>query len=218
MKRDERFVSEKESSLGPEEHGKIVRDGYNRIAKDYCDERNLFDNEEEIDEFISHLPENGIVLDIGCGGGVPVLRKLVDRGFHAKGIDFSQSMLKIAKENVPEVELILGDVTKAEFEPDSFDGVISTYAFIHIFRTKHPLLYSKIFKWLKPGGVMLVSTARTEWEEVSDYFGVPMAWSHPEARESLQLVENAGFEVLFDKLVTTDDETAYWILARKPVN
>ena len=209
-------MPEREHGLGPDDHGKIVREGYNRIAKAYYSDRDLVKNEKEIDEFISYLPEGGKVLDIGCGGGVPVLRTLVDRGFDVKGIDFSQGMLDVAQENVPEAELILGDITKTEFEPDSLDGVISTYAFIHIFRTQHPLLYTKIFNWLKPGGIMLMGTAQTEWEEVHDYFGVPMAWSHPAARESLQLVNNVGFEVIFDRLVTTADETLYWILAMNP--
>ncbi len=211
-------MPKREHGLGPDEHGKIVREGYNKIAKAYYLDRDLFKNEKEVDEFISHLPDGGTVLDIGCGGGVPVLRTLVDRGYIAKGIDFSQGMLDVAKENVPEVELILGDITKTDFESESFDGIISTYAFIHIFRTQHPHLYSQIFKWLKPGGVMLVSTARTEWEEVHDFYGVPMAWSHPAARESLQLVNNTGFEVIFDRLVTTGDETPYWILAKKPIS
>jgi cyclopropane fatty-acyl-phospholipid synthase-like methyltransferase len=127
-------------------------------------------------------------------------------------------MLDLSKQNVPEAELILGDITKTDLEPESLDGIISTYAFIHIFKTQHPLLYSKIYSWLKPGGVMLVSTAETEWEDVHDYFGVPMAWSHPASRESFQLVISTGFEVLFDRLVTTGDETHYWILARKPTD
>ncbi len=209
-------MPEREHGLGADEHGKIVREGYNRIATEYYSDRDLLKNEKEIEEFISHLPEGGTVLDIGCGGGVPVLRTLVDKGYNAKGIDFSQGMLDVAKENVPEAELILGDITKTDLEPESLDGIISTYAFIHIFRTQHPLLYMKIYSWLKPGGIMLVSTAQTEWEEVHDYFGVPMAWSHPAARESFQLVHKAGFEIIFDRLVTTGDETHYWILAKKP--
>jgi len=209
-------MPKREHGLGPDEHGKIVRDGYNKIAEEYYLKRNLFKNEREIQEFLAHLPEGGTVLDIGCGGGIPVLRNLVDNGYNAKGIDFSQGMLTLAKQNVPEAELILGDITKTNFESESLDGIISTYAFIHIFRTQHPLLYTKIFRWLKPGAIMLVSTASTEWEEVNEYFGEPMAWSHPASRESLQLVNNTGFEVLFDRLVTTGDETHYWILAKKP--
>jgi 2-polyprenyl-3-methyl-5-hydroxy-6-metoxy-1,4-benzoquinol methylase len=212
-----KIMPEREHGFGPDEHGKIVKEGYSKIAKEYYSEKDLFKNEKEIQVFMSHLPEGGTVLDIGCGGGIPVLRTLVDNGFDAKGIDFSQGMLDLAKKNVPEAELILGDITKIDLEFESFDGIISTYAFIHIFRTQHPLLYMKIFSWLKPGGIMLVSTASTEWEEVHDYFGVPMAWSQPAARESLQLVHNAGFEIIFDNLTTTDDETNYWILAKKPV-
>lgn len=209
-------MSKRGHGLGPDEHGKIVREGYNKIAREYYLERDLFKNEKEIQEFISYLPDNGSILDIGCGGGVPVLRTLIDMGFNAKGVDFSKGMIEIARQNVPEADLILGDITKMDFESDSFDGIVSTYAFIHIFRTQHPILYSKIFNWLKPGGIMLVGTASTEWEEVSQYFGVPMAWSHPASNESLQLVKKAGFKVLFERHVTSGDEAHYWILAKKP--
>jgi 2-polyprenyl-3-methyl-5-hydroxy-6-metoxy-1,4-benzoquinol methylase len=98
-------------TLDPDEHVRIVKEGYDTIAEAYCRDRDVFDNCTQIEEFISHLPENGVVLDIGCGGGVPVLQTLVKRGFRVKGIDFSKYMLEIARRNVPSAELILGDVT-----------------------------------------------------------------------------------------------------------
>jgi hypothetical protein len=73
----------------------------------------------------------------------------------------------------------------------------------------------KIYKWLKHGGVMLMGTSWSEWEEIHDYYGVPMAWSHPAPERSLQMIRNAGFEVIFDRLVTAGGETVYWILAKK---
>ncbi|MFW9793674.1 MAG: class I SAM-dependent methyltransferase [Candidatus Thorarchaeota archaeon] len=205
-----------DTGLDPDELGDIVKEGYNVIAGKYYQDRDLFKNKEQIDDFIKHLPEDAVVLDIGCGGGVPVLKTMIEHGFTAKGIDFSKEMLALAEKNVPEAELILGDVMKTDFEPESIDGIISTYAIIHIHRSYHPSLYQKIFSWLKSGGVMMVSTARTDWEEVHDYYGVQMAWSHPAARESLQMVVNTGFEVIYEKLVTTGDETPYWIFAKKP--
>jgi len=42
-----------------------------------------------------------------------------------------------------------------------------------------------------------------------------MAWSHPAPERSLQMIMNAGFEVIFDRLVTAGGETIYWILAKK---
>jgi SAM-dependent methyltransferase len=209
-------MPEKEHGLGPEEHGRLVRERYDVIAEDYSKERSKSDNEEEILEFISHVPVGGMVLDIGCGAGMPVLRKLVDNGFRAKGIDFSGRMLKLAKCNVPESDLILGDITKVEFPPESFDGIISTYALIHIHKSQHGQLYNNLHRWLKPGGLMLVSTAKTAWEEVAEYYGVSMASSHPNANASVELITDAGLEIIFKRLVTSGDETHLWVLAKKP--
>lgn len=201
--------------MDPEQHGRIVRNGYDIIAEDYYKERSVFENGPEIERFISGLPEEAVILDVGCGGGIPVLRLLADRGFIVKGIDFSKTMLDMARRNVPEAELILGDVTKRDFDPESLDGIISTYAIIHIHRSHHALLYRRMFKWLRPGGVMLVSTGKDDWSDIDEYFGVPMVWNHPGPKESLQLVKKAGFEVIFERLVTTGGETHYWVLARK---
>ncbi|MGY5873227.1 MAG: methyltransferase domain-containing protein [Candidatus Thorarchaeota archaeon] len=204
--------------LKPDEHGKLVREGYDKIASKYYQDRDLFKNKREIDDFVAHLPEDAVVLDIGCGGGIPVLKTLVEKGYTVKGIDFSEVMLEIAKKNVPEAELIHGDIMKADFEEGSLEGVISTYALIHIHRNHHPALYLKIYKWLKQDGVMLVSTSKEETHEdffSDDYYGEHMVWSHPPKDESLQMISNAGFEILFERNVTTGDETHLWILARK---
>ena len=207
-----------DTALQPDEHGDIVKKGYNKIAEKYNQDRNLFRNKKEIKDFIEQLPENAVILDIGCGGGVPVLKLLVEKGYSTKGIDFSKGMLELAKKNVPEAELILGDIMKTDFERESLDGIISTYAVIHIHRSHHPALYLKIHNWLKKGGVMLVSTAKDECDEdysTNDYYGTHMVWSHPPARESLQMIRNSGFEILFERQVTTGDETHLWILAKK---
>ncbi|TFG32176.1 class I SAM-dependent methyltransferase [Candidatus Thorarchaeota archaeon] len=209
------MTPERTHGKSPDEQGRIVRDGYDKIAEEYNQQREKFDNSNEIKEFIDKLPEGGTVLDIGCGGGVPVLRKLIAEGFDATGIDFSKGMLEVAKRNVPEATLIHGDVTKTEFDENSFDGIISTYAIIHIHKSLHPIVYTRMHSWLKPGGVMLVCTAHSDWEEIAVYHGVDMAWSHPGPQASLQMVKNVGFEILFDRLVPTNDELPYWILARK---
>ena len=207
---------ERTHGKSPDEQGRIVREGYDKIAEQYNQDREKFDNSKELQEFIDTLPEGGSVLDIGCGGGVPILRTLIANGFDATGIDFSSGMLEVAKRNVPQATLIHGDVTKTEFDENSFDGIISTYAIIHIHKSFHPTIYNQIYNWLKPGGVMLVCTAHSEWEEIVEYYGVDMAWSHPAPEASLEMVKNAGFEILFERLVPTNDELPYWILSQKP--
>ena len=155
-------MPKREHGLRPDEHARIVREGYDKIAEEYNKDRDVFDNGREIQQFIDHLPEGAVLLDIGCGGGAPTLQRLVSEGYNAKGIDFSKGMLEVARRNVPEAELFHEDVLKAEFKPASFDGIISTYAIIHIHKSQHSLVYKKIYEWLKPGGVMLMGTAWSE--------------------------------------------------------
>ncbi len=209
------MTDERTHGKSPEEHGRIVQEGYNKIAEQYNLDREAFDNSKEIQEFVDNLPQGATVLDIGCGGGSPILKRMIAEGYHATGIDFSTGMLEVAKRNVPQATLIHGDVTKTEFDENSFDGIVSTYAIIHIHKSLHQMMYNRIFKWLKPGGVMLVCTAHSDWEEIAEYYGVDMAWSHPAPDASLEMVKNAGFEIIFERLVPTNDELPYWILARK---
>ncbi|UCH37974.1 MAG: class I SAM-dependent methyltransferase, partial [Candidatus Bathyarchaeota archaeon] len=95
-------MSECTHGKSPDEQGRIVREGYDNIAEEYTKDRDKFDNDQEIQEFIDHLPKGAVVLDIGCGGGVPVLKTLIDQGYDAVDIDFSSGMLEVAKKHVPQ--------------------------------------------------------------------------------------------------------------------
>ena len=114
----------------------IVREGYDKIAEQYDGYGSHFSNEAELNEFMSFVKPGGHVLDAGCGTGLKA-RALVDGGYQVTGIDISQKMLDLAKHRVPEATCEVGDMTALEFEEDSFDGVVSTYAVFHVQRTKH---------------------------------------------------------------------------------
>ena len=55
----------------------LVRDGYDKIASQYDEYRDLFNNETELNEFMSLVKPGGHILDAGCGSGV-VAQALVD--------------------------------------------------------------------------------------------------------------------------------------------
>ena len=83
----------------------IVRKGYDGIAREYHASRSRFDHGKELQEFAGLLPVNARVADVGCGAGVPVVKFLVESGFDVVGIDFSENMLRLARENVPKLNL-----------------------------------------------------------------------------------------------------------------
>jgi ubiquinone/menaquinone biosynthesis C-methylase UbiE len=191
-----------------------VRKGYDEIAGEYNASRSRFDHRKELREFASLLPMKARVLDVGCGAGVPVARFLVESGFDVVGIDFSENMLRLARENVAEAEFVKKDMTKLDFPADSFDGVIAFYSIIHVPKEKYSSLFDSFHRILKPEGIMLVCMGPDEWEATDEYLGTTMFWSQYGPEKSLQLVKDAGFQIVSDQILVRGGEKHYWILAK----
>ena len=196
------------------EKEEIVRKGYNKIAKKYQADRHVFHDTKELEELTNLLPSNAKVLDVGCGAGVPFVKFLVESGFDVTGIDFSESMLKLAGRNVPEAKFIKQDMTRLGFQHNSFDGVTASYSIIHVPREKHSSLFQSFHRILKSNGMMLISIGPDEWEGTDEYYGAEMFWSHYNSDKSSQIIENAGFQIVWGRFVETGGERHYWILAR----
>jgi 2-polyprenyl-3-methyl-5-hydroxy-6-metoxy-1,4-benzoquinol methylase len=193
----------------------IVRSGYDQLAKLYVKERERFDNWQEVKAFSSQLPEKAKVLDVGSGTGIPIARYLVQTSFEVVGIDLSKKMVSTAQENVPGATFKQMNMVAIDFPPESFDGVISTYAIIHVPRETHAHIFQSFHTILKPQGVMLVSIASCEWEEIADYLGVDMFWSHHSPTKTESLITDAGFDIEFGRDVETGGEKHHWVLAHK---
>lgn len=198
------------------EKEEIVRKGYDKIAKEYHADPppGTFDSKRELEEFASLLPGNAKVLDVGCGAAVPFIKFLVKYGFDVTGVDFSESMLRLARKNVPEANLIKQDATRLGLRINSFDGLTSSECIIHIPREKHSSLFRSFHGILKPQGIMLISMGYSEWEGTDEFYGVNMFWSHYSPEKSLQIIENAGFQTIWDRKFEIGEERYYWILAR----
>jgi len=98
-------------------------------------------------------------LAIGFAQGLP--------GVHAVGLDLSDAVLELARENAQEsgvssrVSFEKGDAEDMPFEDDTFDLVISGNT-LHL--VKNPVrMFSEIQRVLKPGGRFLVSDFRRSW-------------------------------------------------------
>ncbi len=193
----------------------VVKAGYDRLGNRYTAERAKADNWKEIHAFTSLLPANGRVLDAGSGTGVPIARHLVQAGFEVVGVDISETMVEVAREHVPGA--IFHQMNMVELDPalGPFDGVISTYAIIHVPREIHARIFRSFHSILKPEGIMLVSVASWAWEEFADYLGVDMFWSHFDPNRTESLITEAGFTIEFGRDVETGGEKHHWILARK---
>lgn len=181
---------------------RLVRDGYERCAAPY----NATRSQAPVDllaTLIERLPEGSRVLDLGCGAGVPVTRALAGR-FRTVGVDLSRSQLSLARRQVPDADLLLGDMSACAFAPVSFDAIVSFYAIFHLPRSEHASLFRRIHDWLRPGGYLLASLA---WQEESgytehDFFGVEMFWSNFGIEDYRRMLAGCGFVLLDEQTVS----------------
>jgi len=192
----------------------VVREGYDRIAEEYHASRSKFDHRKELKEFVTLLPKNARVLDVGCGAGVPIAEFLVESGFDVIGIDFSENMLKLARKNVPRAAFMKKDMNELDFPADSFDGLTAFYSIIHVPREKHSQLLESFHRILKPEGIMLICMGPDEWEATGEYLETTMFWSQYSPEKSLRLVKSAGFQIIYDQILVRGGEKHYWIMAR----
>ena len=186
---------------------KTVRDGYNRIAGRYLAERHRDSQDVRLlDEFMERLPAHANVLDAGCGAGIPVSLILSER-FQATGVDFSEVQIELAKKNVPHATFLCQDMTKMDFADETFDGITSYYAIIHVPREEHQHLLENFYRMLMPGGLALLCLGAEHLVDDIDeaYLGTRMYWSHFDAATYLQMLRDCGFSILWSGNVI--DET-----------
>ena len=193
----------------------LVKESYNKIAKTYHKQRNKYNSTHLLLKFKKLVPKGSKVLDMGCGAGVPVSKFLTMNGYDVTGIDFSSSMLKLAKKNVPEAKFFEMDMTKLKFKSNSFEGLVSFYAIIHVPKEKHAKIYKSLHRILKPNGIILITVGTCDWEEtVDNYLGAPMFWSIINPEKTLKLLKNSGFKILWSKILKLGGENGFWIIAK----
>ncbi|KAK9106054.1 hypothetical protein Scep_022898 [Stephania cephalantha] len=116
---------------------------------------------ETTKEFVAkmHLKPGQKVLDVGCGIGGGDFYMAENFDVEVLGIDLSINMVSFALERAIgrkcSVEFEVADCTTKEYPDNSFDVIYSRDTILHI--QDKPALFKKFFKWLKPGGMVLIS-------------------------------------------------------------
>jgi SAM-dependent methyltransferase len=149
---------------------------------------------------LAELEPGDVVLDLGSGGGIDVLlsARRVAPGGKAYGLDMTDEMLALARENqrkagVTNVEFLKGDIEHIPLPDASVDVIISNCV-INLAGDKGRVL-AEAFRVLKPGGRFAVSDV------------VVRGTLPPEVRRSMELwvgcVAGSLEEQEFTTLLTT---------------
>jgi cyclopropane fatty-acyl-phospholipid synthase-like methyltransferase len=207
-----------------DEPSRVVAAGYDAVAERYAalePYEGAWPRLRRVAELARRLPAGGVVLDLGCGNGVPVARDLVAGGFRVTGVDLSEEQIRRARRNVPAATFMTADMLSVELPEGAFDAVVSLYAIDHVPRGRHLQAFRRIRAWLRPGGLALVPIEDAdEPGDVHEWLGAPMFLSLYPAAEERRLAGRAGLEVLEAKVETQveqgRDVAFLWLLLQRP--
>jgi SAM-dependent methyltransferase len=188
-----------------DEHKAIVRRGYDRVSHAYrADDADDGIYADWIEMLERRIEPGASVLDLGCGCGVPVARRLARR-YAITGVDLSAVQIERARTLVPGATFICADMTTLTFAAGTFSAITCFYALIHVPLAEQPELLRSIGRWLRPGGLCLATVGHRAWTGLErNWLGVrggDMWWSHADTATYRRWFSDAGLEIEFEAFV-----------------
>ncbi|MBM3264226.1 MAG: class I SAM-dependent methyltransferase [candidate division Zixibacteria bacterium] len=108
-------------------------------------------------------PENGPVLDVGCGYGRHAL-PLSERGYRVVGYDLSEAMMEKGRSQPSAVRWVRGDMRELPFS-GVFDNVVSLFTSIGYFEDEADnfAVFREIAGALRPGGRFIAQMVNRDY-------------------------------------------------------
>lgn len=139
---------------------------------------NMSNGIEQHEKAIAFAKNRGKALDIGCGCTGRFIRLLRSAGFTPSGVDISSKMLKVARENHPDIEFIQADICKHTLS-ERYDFITAWDSIWHVPLSEQRNVLSKIVNSLNVGGVFIFSFGGTSeaGSHTDDFMGPEVYYS-----------------------------------------
>lgn len=173
-----------------------VRDLYVRHARAYDRARGRSLMERAyLERVAASVPPPASILDLGCGGGEPLARWFVQRGYTVTGVDTVAELVELCRERMPEQRWQHGDMRDVAMDR-TFGVVVAWDSFFHLERADQRAMFPRFAGLTRVGGVLLLTTGPRNGEVLGTLCGDPLYHASLDPQEYRDLLEAHGFRVL----------------------
>ena len=114
---------------------------------------NTYIERPAIEKKIQSIVKNKVVIDLGCGSGI-LTHKIMKWGAKKTvGVDFSQSLINIAKEEYKNIDFICEDISNLSVDNNIFDIAVSSLV-THYIEDIYSL-FNQVSRVLKKDGIFI---------------------------------------------------------------
>lgn len=162
-------------------------------------------------DFLREIPKQGRILDLGCGPGQDIFY-LMNKGYHAIGLDGAWSFLLWARKKDPQVSLVYGDLRRLPLRETQFDGIWAAASMIHISKTEVRKALKGIGSLMSPGGFLGATFAHGNVSGRLKGGWIPGRYiSRWFKQELTAAVVSSGWTIVRLKTVSNQERKGKWI-------
>lgn len=191
---------------------RVNQQTYNAIASQYEENYGIIRASYEYAEYIAKelkTRNKPRILDLGCGTGT-LLKFFEDSLPQSEliGVDFSEELLKIAKNKLKRTTLVNSDFSTYG-DKGKFDAIIATFSLIHSNDDELIMIIPKIYGLLADNGYFYVSFILGEGEKMEPETLDPThkTYFNFHTKEYLtKLVTDKNFEIVKEKIYHSQDQ------------
>ncbi|MFP4342072.1 MAG: class I SAM-dependent methyltransferase [Cyclobacteriaceae bacterium] len=169
----------------------------------------------QLERAVSYCENKRTALDVGCASGGRMIHKLSEAGFAVTGLDVSAEMLRLARQNHPEVNFHQADI--CDWQADQpYDLILAWDSIFHLPLERQAEVVGRLCGLLAEGGILLYTFGDAQGDHQSRWHEDDFYYSSIGISENLRVIMSSGCECRHLELDQYPQKHVYVIVRKTP--
>ncbi|HEY5409578.1 MAG TPA: class I SAM-dependent methyltransferase [Caulobacteraceae bacterium] len=149
--------------------------------------------------FLDLAQPEGAVLDLGCGGGQPIARHLIEQGRQVTGVDSSPEMIALCRERFPEQTWVIADMRGLDLGR-RFAGILAWHSLFHLTPQDQEAMFAVFAAHAAPGAALMFTSGWNRGVAMGEFQGERLYHASLDPDEYHALLRTHGFKTVAHKV------------------